>query len=139
MAIRTPRSTTAPARRGISPLGRLLAGAAAGAAGTTALNIVTYLDMAVRGRPASETLGDSIQRVAGMLGVEVPGDPGDEGTRANRLSGLGALGGLLTGVAVGAGYGGLDAALHRVGVRDGVGARGGPLLAGVAAMLLANG
>jgi hypothetical protein len=112
-------------------MNRLLAGVAAGAAGTTALNIVTYLDMAVRGRPASDTPERSIERVAGLLGVEVPG--------ANRLSGLGALGGLLTGVAVGAGYGGLDAALRRVGVRDGVGARGGPLLAGVVAMLLANG
>jgi hypothetical protein len=29
----------------------LLAGAVAGAAGTTALNAVTYLDMAIRGRP----------------------------------------------------------------------------------------
>ncbi len=32
---------------------RLLLGAAAGAAGTTALDAVTYLDMALRGRPAS--------------------------------------------------------------------------------------
>jgi hypothetical protein len=32
----------------------LARGAAAGAAGTTALNAVTYLDMAVRARPASD-------------------------------------------------------------------------------------
>ena len=36
---------------------RLLAGIAAGAAGTTALNATTYLDMALRGRPASRTPG----------------------------------------------------------------------------------
>jgi hypothetical protein len=120
-------------------MNRFVAGAAAGAAGTTALNIVTYLDMAVRGRPASDTPERSIERVAGVLGVEVPGEPGDEGTRANRLSGLGALGGLLTGVAVGAGYGGLDGVLTRIGVPDGVGGRGGPLVAGMVAMLLANG
>jgi hypothetical protein len=32
----------------------VLVGTLAGAAGTVALNIVTYADMAVRGRPASE-------------------------------------------------------------------------------------
>jgi hypothetical protein len=114
----------------------ILAGAAAGAAGTTALNLVTYLDMAVRGRPASDTPERSIERVAELLGVGVPGSPG---VRDNRLSGLGAAGGLLTGVAVGAGYGVLDAALQRAGVRDGAGHRGRPLVAGVVAMLLANG
>ena len=36
-----------------------LLGAAAGAAGTTALNISTYLDMALRARPASTTLQPS--------------------------------------------------------------------------------
>lgn len=35
--------------------GPLLYGAAAGAAGTTALNVVSYGDMVVRGRPASST------------------------------------------------------------------------------------
>jgi hypothetical protein len=33
----------------------LLSGAAAGAAGTTALNVITYLDIALRGRPTSTT------------------------------------------------------------------------------------
>jgi hypothetical protein len=37
-----------------SPWKGVLRGAAAGAAGTTALNAVTYLDMVVRGRPASD-------------------------------------------------------------------------------------
>ena len=35
----------------------LLSGAAAGAAGTTALNVITYLDIALRGRPTSSTPG----------------------------------------------------------------------------------
>lgn len=76
-----------------------LAGAAAGAAGTTALNGVTYLDMAVRGRPASSTPEDTIDRLAETVGVDIPGD-GE--VRQNRLSGLGALTGLLTGVGIGA-------------------------------------
>ena len=79
--------------------GALLSGAAAGAAGTTALNAVTYVDMALRGRPASSTPEDTVERLAGSAGVAVPGEGQ---TRDNRLSGLGALTGIATGVAVGA-------------------------------------
>jgi hypothetical protein len=75
-----------------------LGGAAAGAAGTTALNAVTYLDMAWRGRPASSTPEDTVEKLAHTAGVEVPGD--DE-TRRNRLAGLGPLAGIATGVGVG--------------------------------------
>lgn len=74
-------------------------GAAAGAAGTTALNAVTYLDMAVRGRPASSTPEETVEKLAHAAHAEVPGD--DE-TRSNRLSGLGPLTGIATGVGVGA-------------------------------------
>jgi hypothetical protein len=74
-------------------------GAAAGAAGTTALNAVTYLDMALRGRPASSTPEETVEKIAHTAHVEVPGD--DE-TRSNRLSGLGPLTGIATGVGVGA-------------------------------------
>ncbi|HYJ75695.1 MAG TPA: hypothetical protein VEV65_08850 [Kineosporiaceae bacterium] len=76
-----------------------LRGAAAGAAGTTALNAVTYLDMAWRGRPASSTPEDTVEKLAHAAGVEVPGD--DE-TRKNRLAGLGPLTGIATGVGIGA-------------------------------------
>lgn len=76
-----------------------LAGACAGAAGTSALNGVTYLDMAVRGRPASSTPEDTVDRLAEAAGVDIPGEGQ---TRQDRLSGLGALTGLLTGVGVGA-------------------------------------
>ena len=78
------------------------AGLAAGAAGTTALNAVTYLDMAVRGRSTSNAPEDVVERLAGRAGVEIPGD---DDTRANRLAGLGPLAGMVTGVGVGAALG----------------------------------
>lgn len=77
----------------------LLRGAAAGAVGTTALNAVTYLDMAVRGRPASDAPQRTVEALARWVGA-VP--PGEGETRANRLTGLGALAGIATGVGVGA-------------------------------------
>jgi hypothetical protein len=79
-----------------------LAGAAAGAAGTTALNAVTYLDMAVRGRAASSAPEHAIQTITGKLGVEMPGDPD---TREHRTTGLGALLGIATGVGGGTALG----------------------------------
>lgn len=89
-----------------------LRGALAGAAGTTALNAVTYLDMAVRGRGTSDTPERLVERAAGAAGVSIPGD-GDE--RDNRLAGLGPLSGTAVGVVVGAVYGALDRALARRG------------------------
>ncbi len=80
----------------------LLGGAAAGAAGTTALNAVTYLDMAVRGRPTSSAPEDTVEALAGRLGQRIPGD---EDTRSNRLAGLGPLTGLVAGLGVGAALG----------------------------------
>ena len=80
----------------------LLTGAAAGAAGTTALNATTYLDMAVRGRPASSTPEQTVEALADRAGVRVPGQ-GE--TRENRVAGLGPLQGILTGVGVGAALG----------------------------------
>jgi hypothetical protein len=80
----------------------LLRGALAGAAGTTALNATTYLDMALRGRGASETPEQTVDRLSAKTGITVPGD---QRRRSNRFSGLGALLGISTGVAVGAGYG----------------------------------
>lgn len=96
----------------------LLRGAAAGAAGTTALNVVTYLDMVVRGRGASSVPEHSVEVLAARAGVPIPGD---EDQRANRLAGLGALSGLLVGVGIGA----------AVGVARGLGWRPGMLPATV--------
>ena len=81
-------------------------GAAAGAAGTTALNAVTYLDMAVRGRSASDTPEQTVRAIADRAHVTIPGE-GE--TRDNRLTGLGALSGIATGIAVGAAFGAIRA------------------------------
>lgn len=74
-------------------------GLAAGAAGTTALNAVTYLDMSIRGRPASELPAKAVEDLAGRTGRQVPGDAD---ARQNRVQGLGALGGILVGTTIGA-------------------------------------
>ena len=94
----------------------LLAGAVAGAAGTTALNAVTYLDMVVRGRPASSTPQETIAELSRRSGVRVPGD---EVTRGNRLEGLGALGGIAAGVATGVATGALLATARAAGADPG--------------------
>jgi len=57
------------------------------AAGTTALNAVTYLDMVLRG--TSSTPEDTVEKLSDKIHVPVPGE-GDE--RVNRVSGLGAHG-----------------------------------------------
>src|SRR5919206_3917713 len=98
MAKRTPLGTIGKGRRGISVLGWALRGAAAGAAGTTALNAVTYLDMAVRGRGSSSTPEQTVETLAEKAHVPIPGE-GE--TRQNRLQGLGPLTGLVAGVGVG--------------------------------------
>jgi hypothetical protein len=85
-------------RTRISPLGWALRGAAAGAAATTALNAVTYLDMAVRGRAASSTPERTVEKLAETAHVDIPGD---EEHRRNRVQGLGPLTGLVAGVGVG--------------------------------------
>jgi hypothetical protein len=98
MAKRTPVGTTGKGRRGIGVLGWALRGAAAGAAGTTAINAVTYLDMVVRGRGSSSTPEQTVEKLAEKAHVPIPGE-GD--TRQNRVQGLGPLTGLVTGVGVG--------------------------------------
>ncbi|MEV1144874.1 hypothetical protein [Micromonospora sp. NPDC049799] len=67
----------------------------AGAAGASALNAVTYLDMAVRARPASSAGEDSATRLADLAHVDL----GDQQAGENRKSGLGPLLGYATSVA----------------------------------------
>jgi hypothetical protein len=98
MAKRTPVGTIGKGRRGIGVLGWALRGAAAGAAGSTALNAVTYLDMTVRGRGSSSTPERTVETLAEKAHLPIPGD--DE-TRQNRVQGLGPLTGLVAGVGVG--------------------------------------
>lgn len=80
---------------------RIATGAAAGAVGTAALNITTYLDMAVRGRGSSGTPAEVAGRLADRAGLDL----GEEDTRENRQSGVGALLGYVTGIGMGALYG----------------------------------
>jgi len=103
--------TSRPMPTGLCAMMRgLAAGAAAGAAGTTALNAATYLDMSVRGRPTSDTPEQTVEALASKAGAKIPGE-GE--TRDNRVAGLGPLSGVLTGVGIGA----LAGALRGLGVR----------------------
>jgi hypothetical protein len=82
---------------------QLYVGALAGAAGTTALNAATYLDMAVRGRPASSTPQQTVERGAALLGASLPADaPKREAVESGLGSLLGAVAGVAAGVALGA-------------------------------------
>jgi hypothetical protein len=98
MARRTEVETLGMGGRDIGPVGWALRGAAAGAAGTTALNTVTYLDMVIRGRPASSTPEQTVEKLAERAHVTIPGNGL---TRVNRVRGLGPLTGLVAGVGVG--------------------------------------
>lgn len=81
----------------------LVRGAIAGAAGTTALNAVTFADMALRGRPASSTPQDTVERGLALLGTEVPGDGKQKEARSIALGSLlGVASGTAVGVAVAA-------------------------------------
>lgn len=98
---------------------RIVCGAVAGAAGVVALNAAGYLDMLLRGRPAS----DMPARVAGKLADEIglplefDSDAGDEiapedddedepdDAPANRREALGALLGMVNGIGIGVAYG----------------------------------
>ncbi|ACU98622.1 hypothetical protein [Saccharomonospora viridis] len=91
-------------------LSSIARGAAAGAAGTTALHAATYLDMTLRGRPSSSTPQQTVDKLSEATDTSIPGD---EETQENRKSGLGALLGMVTGTTVGVGYG----ALHKWGWR----------------------
>ncbi len=81
----------------------LVRGAIAGAAGTTALNAVTFADMALRGRPASTTPQDTVDRGLALLGTELPGDRDEKEARSIALGSLlGVAAGTAVGVAVAA-------------------------------------
>lgn len=105
-------------------------GLLAGAAGTTALNAATYLDMAVRARPASSTPEDTVERGADLLRIPIPGD---EDTRKARVAGLGPL----MGTAAGLGAGVVLSAAVRTGPAGGPWGTAG--VAWVVAMLVGNG
>ncbi|MFA3873455.1 hypothetical protein ABS735_07165 [Streptomyces sp. MMCC 100] len=99
-------------------------GCAAGAAGTSALNAVSYADMAVRGRAASNVPSAVVDRLTARSGHPLP----DTAGRENRLSALGAL----AGIATGAGVGVAASLLHGAGGRAPLWL--GALLTGASAM-----
>lgn len=103
----------------------ILRGLMAGAVGTTALNLATYLDMLGRGRPASEAPSELVEDLAHRAGTDIPGT-GE--VRQNRRSALGTI----SGMAVGAGVGVLASAVRSSGVRLPLPVAG--VLAGAAAM-----
>ena len=103
---------------------RIVAGLAAGAAGTLALNVPSYLDMLVRGRSASTLPGDVAGRLADEIGLpldfdyldfdtdaadsDVDDDDDDVAVNdrvANRQEALGALLGYSNGLGIGLAYG----------------------------------
>jgi hypothetical protein len=98
---------------------KLVRGAVAGAAGTLALNVVGYLDMLVRGRPASDLPAKVAARLTEEIGVPLDWDadddadeagdsaePGEGAARlANRHEAVGALLGYANGVGLGIAYG----------------------------------
>jgi hypothetical protein len=73
---------------------------AAGAAGTTALNVVTYLDMASRARPASQSAEETVRRITDRAHVSL----GPEDRAANRRAGLGPLLGYAAGIGTAAAF-----------------------------------
>jgi len=73
-------------------------GAVAGAVGTLALDTATYLDMAMRKRPASTTPERTAELLASRLRLPLPEDPAG---REARLTGMGAVLGTLAGVSSG--------------------------------------
>jgi hypothetical protein len=108
--------------------GALAAGALAGAAGTTALNTVAYLDMVWRARPASSTPETTVKKLADLTGISIPGT---EDERTNRIAGMGPLMGLMAGISVGAALGLARAAGCRPGpVGTSLAATAGALVVG---------
>jgi drug/metabolite transporter (DMT)-like permease len=81
-------------------------GLVAGAAGTLTLKMLTYLDMAARGRPASTVPAETAQQLVETSGGDLaPG--GDDDVRENRGQALGALLGYASGLGFAALYGAL--------------------------------
>ncbi|CAM5526864.1 MULTISPECIES: hypothetical protein [Streptomyces] len=79
----------------------LTKGLLAGAAGTVALNVVSYGDMLLRGRGSSNMPATIAGKLAGGVGVRL----GEDEKKDHREEALGALLGYVTGLGVGAAYG----------------------------------
>ncbi|HEX6477630.1 MAG TPA: hypothetical protein VF043_02205 [Ktedonobacteraceae bacterium] len=88
-------------------LRNVLMGTIAGAAGTVALDIASYADMAIRGRPSSNAPAKLVENLAKIvhLPLSSQGTGSNDQTVQNRESGLGALLGYVNGLGTGALYG----------------------------------
>jgi molybdopterin-binding protein len=115
----------------MSMMRSVLVGTAAGAVGTAALNIVTYGDMALRGRPSSDVPSTLVKNLATSARIE-PLTADDE-TGQNRRSGVAALLGYVDGLGVGVLYGAV-----RPVVRRRIPVALGALVAGAAAMAMSD-
>jgi hypothetical protein len=85
----------------------VILGAVAGAAGTMALDMVSYGDMAVRGRQSSDVPAEVVRRLAqkaGNVELSIPSDDASDKTKARRTA-LGSLSGYAIGISIGALYG----------------------------------
>ena len=94
----------------------MLAGLAAGAVGTVALDAATYLDMVLRARPSSDLPARAAGKLVERVGIDLAGrhEEGAQEQAANRRSGLGALFGYGVGVGIGVAYGLLRPSARRV-------------------------
>lgn len=81
-----------------------LSGAIAGAAGTMALDVTTYGDMLLRGRPSSNVPATVAATMAGKVGIDL-GAGATEEQAESKKSALGALLGYGTGIGIGTLYG----------------------------------
>lgn len=109
---------------------RILKGLVAGAAGTLALNFLTYMDMLLRGRPPSKLPEQAAEPVLKKAKAVIGGGESDDKDQ-NRRSALGALMGYSTGLGIGGFYAILTSHKRASGVSPLV---AGPAL-GAAAML----
>ncbi|MCU1459131.1 MAG: uncharacterized protein JWL73_3223 [Actinomycetia bacterium] len=80
-------------------------GVLGGAAGTVALDVVTYTDMFGRGRDASSVPADLVGEAASRAGVESLEKQNQTEAARNRRTALGSLSGYAAGVGTGAVYG----------------------------------
>ncbi|HWT06866.1 MAG TPA: hypothetical protein VN224_13975 [Xanthomonadales bacterium] len=92
----------------------ILVGAIAGAAATSALNVATYADIAIRGRGESDVPSKMVKNAAEAAGFGAL--TSDDETTQHRRSGIGALMGYADGLGVGIAYGALRPAVRGVPV-----------------------
>src|SRR6185312_5865513 len=97
-------------------LRNIVIGTIAGAAGTVALDVATYVDMAIRGRSSSNAPAKMVENVAHIahLPLFTKGAGSNDQTTQNRESGIGALLGYVNGLGTGALYGLLRSQLDDV-------------------------